>query len=161
MRQVILGLAAGAILVAAAGPAPAQTDKSAAGASQIAAGMKNAQDAYNRKDAAALAAFFTQDALYVSPFGILRGRAAIRKHFATEFKAGFHDLRIHLDSDRIRGNTAWAVGDWSARGPGKNGSERPFHGYLSEVYVRVGHAWKVEVDTALGAEPNPPPQTGH
>lgn len=161
MRQAILGLAAGAILVAAAGPAPAQTSKSAAGASQIAAIVKNAQDAYNRKDAAALAASFTQDALYIYPFGILRGRAAIRKHFETEFKEGLHDLRIHLDSDRIRGNTAWVVGEWSARLRGQNGSERPVHGYLSDVYVRVGHAWKVEVDTVVAGEPNRPPQTGH
>lgn len=123
--------------------------------------MKNAQDAYNRKDAAALAAFFTQDALYINPFGILRGRAAIREHCETEFKKGIHDLRIHLDSERIRGNTAWTVGEWSARLHGKNGSERPLHGYVSDVYMRVGQAWKVEVDTVLGAAPNPPPQTGH
>ncbi|MGH7111363.1 MAG: YybH family protein [Stellaceae bacterium] len=161
MRQTILGLAAGAILVAAAGPAPAQTSKSPAGVSSIAAAMKNAQDAYNRKDAAALAAFFTEDALYISPFGILRGRTAIRKRYEAEFKAGWHDLRVHLDSDRIRGNTAWAVGEWSARGPGKNGPETPVHGYLSDVDVRVGHAWKVQVDTVVGAEPNPPPPASH
>ncbi|MGH7055175.1 MAG: YybH family protein, partial [Stellaceae bacterium] len=160
-RQTILGLAAGAILVAAAGPAPAQTNKSAAGASQIAANVKNTQDAYNRKDAAALAAFFTEDALYITPIGIVRGRAAIRKRYEAEFKAGWHDLRVHLDSDRIRGNTAWAVGEWSARGPTKHGPETPAHGYLSDVDVRVGHAWKTQVDTVVGAPRNQPPPASH
>lgn len=160
MRHAILSLAAGAMLVAAAGPAPAQTGKSAAGASPIAANMENFQNAYNRKDAAAATALYTNDALRVGPFGIIRGRAAIQKHLEADFKAGWHDLRLHLDSDRIRGNTAWAVGEWSARMHGKNGSETPAHGYWSTVYVRAGHAWKAQVNTFnIAPPPKQPPQT--
>lgn len=159
MRHAILSLVA-AMLVAAAGPAPAQTGKSASGASPFAATGKNFQDAYNRKDAAAAATLVTNDALWVNLFGIIRSRAAIRKHLEAEFKAGWHDLRLHLDSYRIRGNTAWAVGEWSARMHGKNGSETPVHGYSSTVYVRAGNAWKIEVNTVFRAmPPKQPPQT--
>ena len=44
-------------------------------------------EAYNKNDAAAVAALFTKDALLVEPDGLFSGRQAIEKRYADTFQA--------------------------------------------------------------------------
>ena len=55
-------------------------------------------DGYNHKDAAAMANFFSKQAIRVTPSGIFRGRDEIRQNFQTALDIGIHDYtvkRIH------------------------------------------------------------------
>jgi hypothetical protein len=45
---------------------------------------KNFEEAYNKHDAAAIAALFTDEAVLVSPHGTFTGRAAIEKKYEKE-----------------------------------------------------------------------------
>ena len=51
----------------------------------IALRMKE-DEAFNKNDAAALAALFTEDAVYVVPEGLFSGRQAIEKRYADVFQ---------------------------------------------------------------------------
>ena len=48
--------------------------------------VKKYDDALNKNDAAAVAALFTEDAVFVTPGGILSGREAIEKRYQDVFK---------------------------------------------------------------------------
>src|SRR4051812_48041639 len=50
--------------------------------------------AFNRQDAASLAALFSEDGVRVVPQGIVQGRDAIHKDLDKRFQSGFHDLSI-------------------------------------------------------------------
>src|SRR5205085_5686718 len=50
--------------------------------------------AFNRQDAAGLAALFSENGMRVTPQGIIQGRDAIRKDTDKRFQSRFHDLSI-------------------------------------------------------------------
>ena len=104
-------------------------------------------EAFNMKDAAALAALFTEDAVLVTPEGLFSGRQAIEKRYAGMFKRShLTDLFGVRDQLNAIGNELWAVGEWwsllqTEKGPVQVG------GYWSEIYVREGDAWKIRMST--------------
>ena len=63
-------------------------------------------EAFNKNDAAALAALFTEDAVYVVPEGLFSGRQAIEKRYAGMFKrshlSDFFGVRDQAKRDRQR-----------------------------------------------------------
>jgi len=71
--------------------------------------------AFNEKNAAALASFFTEDALLVAPEGLFSGRGAIEKRYADVFRrshlSDFFGMRNQLNAI---GNELCAVGEWWA-----------------------------------------------
>ncbi|HEY0790822.1 MAG TPA: nuclear transport factor 2 family protein [Chthoniobacterales bacterium] len=114
---------------------------------------KKFDEAMNMSDAAAAAAFFTEDAVLVTDAGPVYGREAIEKHYANLFET----LRVidHLTkadsySPRVLGtanNEACSNGKWSLTLQTKAGDPVPLKGYWSEVYLRAGDAWKVRMQT--------------
>jgi uncharacterized protein (TIGR02246 family) len=74
----------------------------------------------NNNDAAALAALFTEDAVFVTDSGPVHGRQAIEKQYAEWFKganASDHIGKRDPNSVRIIGpadNIAIACGEWSS-----------------------------------------------
>jgi uncharacterized protein (TIGR02246 family) len=87
---------------------------------------KNFDEAFNRNDAAAVAAFFTDDAVQVTPDGPIYGREAIENHFADLFKQ-IH-VSDHLNKDdhspHAIGPDMWRNGEWSFTLQGKSGAPR-------------------------------------
>jgi uncharacterized protein (TIGR02246 family) len=104
-------------------------------------------EALNRKDATALAALFTEDAVEVTPDGIFVGREAIRQRFADLFlrqqTGNYFGTREQLNAI---GDDLWAVGKWWALRQSQNGPKQ-IGGYWSNIYVHEGNAWKIRMST--------------
>ena len=71
-------------------------------------------EAFTNKDAAAVAALFTEDGVLVAPDGIFSGRQAIEKRYEDTFQRWpftlFNDLRdCHL---KAIDNAVWSFGEW-------------------------------------------------
>jgi uncharacterized protein (TIGR02246 family) len=108
-------------------------------------------EAVNQHDAAALAALYTEDAVFVTDGGPVHGRQAIEQWYAKVFEgwrpqnhAGtFDGNAVHPIG--TGGDAIWATGEWSETGQGPNGSPAPIRGYWSAVDVREGDGWKIRV----------------
>jgi ketosteroid isomerase-like protein len=96
-------------------------------------------EAFNKNDATAVAAFFTENAIVSSPLGIFSGRQAIEKYFTDVFQ------RFHL-TDHVNkisyvyafGGDLCAIGGWTV-----NSNSQPAGGYRVIVYTPVGDTWKI------------------
>jgi uncharacterized protein (TIGR02246 family) len=148
MRRGIIGTAA---LVLIAGLARAEPVDPAS--SPFAAAGKQYIEAFNRKDAAAVAALFTDDAVRVNAQGIIRGREAIQKAVETGLNAGAHDLNLRYHVANVDGNTGWSVAEFDYRIRGKDGAVSPARGFATTVWVRDGGAWKIKGQGLVNAPP--------
>jgi len=117
-------------------------------------------DALNKNDAAAAAACFTQDAVFVTDRGPVNGREAIEKWYADFFKKVLwsdHVLTIDQDSPHVigtAGNEIWATGGWSLTFKFKSEKFGPKQtkGYWS--VIRMGDDWKIRMLTSNSAPAN-------
>ena len=118
---------------------------------KILALVKAYTEGTNNNDAAAIAALFTRDAVFVTPEGPITGRQAIQK-WHTDLYQWWHpkdritklDGPVHLIG--TAGNELWATVEWSETGQGKNGEPLPIKGYKLLVFVREGDDWKIRLD---------------
>ena len=105
------------------------------------------EDAYKEKDATALAALFTEDAVCVTPEGLISGRQAIEKAYSDELQRCPETSHIYqADQLNAIGNEAWSVGKWWLTLLGENGPVF-VRGYWSALFVREGVGWKVRMMT--------------
>jgi ketosteroid isomerase-like protein len=123
-------------------------------------GRKN-DEAFDRNDEAAEAALFTDDAIFVTPRGLVYGRQAIEKWHADIFQKWHHSNHLTKGDQTsppvvsTSGNEAWWVGEWSNTLQTQNG-RMDVKGYWSAVYVREGDAWKVRM-LSYNVNTTPPP----
>jgi uncharacterized protein (TIGR02246 family) len=109
-------------------------------------------DAINKNDAAAAAACFTQDAVYVTDRGPVNGREAIEKWYADLFKRvqfTYYVITIDQDSPQVistTDNEIWAAGGWSSTIKGEKFGPRQITGYWS--VIRLGDDWKIRMLTS-------------
>jgi uncharacterized protein (TIGR02246 family) len=122
---------------------------------EVTASMKGYFEARDRNDAAAVAAYYTRDAVVLTPNGPLIGREAIQKWYADLFQyVGAHPKKLtyKLDGNAYHligtaGNELWCTGEWSDTGQGKNGEPQPgSRGYDADIFVREGDGWKLRVN---------------
>ncbi|MBV9997874.1 MAG: SgcJ/EcaC family oxidoreductase [Verrucomicrobia bacterium] len=109
---------------------------------------KKYNEAINNHDAAAIAALFTEDAIFVTDTtGPLYGRQAIEKFYTDTFKGWQpknHTSTTDPHSARMLGpDTLTRAGVWSETGKGKNGEDVAIKGYWSEIDTRQGDTWKL------------------
>ena len=97
---------------------------------------------YNKHDATAYAAFFTEDAIQVTPDGMIYGRQAIEKRHADIFQQ-WHPINYVVKVDQVNaiGSEAWKIGEWSCTLQTPNGPY-PIKGYFASIFVRVAGVWK-------------------
>ncbi len=94
--------------------------------------------AMNKNDAAAAPALFTEDAIYLTHRGPIKGREAVEKMYADLFqKMHFSDHVITVDQDSPRvigtdGKTLWATGGWSSTIQVENSYPVQIKGYWSD-----------------------------
>jgi ketosteroid isomerase-like protein len=152
MRTDLLGALVGLVIGFALPICAQQKDLADPQTTQkIFASFKTFDEAINNHDAAALAAFYARDAIIVAPEGPIIGRQAIQKWYADVLqrlrpnnRAGKVDGNAaHLIGET--GNEAWATGEWSETGQGKNSEPIPIKGYWFSIYVREGDDWKIRV----------------
>jgi hypothetical protein len=89
-------------------------------AQQLEALAKKLDQAINNNDAAAAAALFTEDGVFVTPQGPIYGREAIEKYYADGFKRIHYSNFINKNDQNsphvigTAGNEVWSNGEWGA-----------------------------------------------
>jgi uncharacterized protein (TIGR02246 family) len=121
-------------------------------------------EAENSNDAAAVAALYTEDAVWVTPQGPIVGREAIEKQYAEYFKFGRHSnhtTTLDPASYQITGTTDTIAlsGGWSVTVE-VQGKPQEFKGRWLAIYTRGSDGWKIwksafNVDPAPAATPSP------
>jgi uncharacterized protein (TIGR02246 family) len=123
---------------------------------EVIASFKGYYEARDHNDAAVVAAYYTRDAVVVTPFGPVIGREAIQKWYADLYQYGGRhpkNLIYKLDGNAYHfiggtaGNALWCTGEWSDTGQGQNGEPHPpIRGYDADILVREGDGWKIRVN---------------
>ena len=116
---------------------------------------KEFDDAFLKGDAAAMAAYYTEDAVLVSDSGPVYGRQAIEKYYAEQFReVRFvrHDTTGDPTSVRRIGtdeNVIWEDGQWSGTLflQGEDCGPHQVRGYFTSINIREGNTWRVRMST--------------
>jgi hypothetical protein len=107
---------------------------------QIEAVLMKHDEAYNKNDAAAIAALFTLNAVQVFGWdtggGAVSGQQAIEKRYAVEFASTPSNMvsklvRAYAIGDNVCAITEWSVMQWK--------------GYAVTIYVRKLDEWKIRM----------------
>ena len=118
---------------------------------KILAIVKALDEGVNNNDAAAIAALFTGDAVFVTDRGPITGRQAIQKWYADVLQGWHpknHITKVDGNAPHLigtAGNDLWATGEWSETGQVKTGETYPVSGYWLAIYVREGDDWKFRI----------------
>ncbi len=117
-------------------------------------------EAVNSNDAAAVAAIYTEDGVFVTDAGPIYGRQAIEKWHADAFqqwRRKNHISKADQYSPHIidtAGNEIWSNGEWSETLQPEGGDGIQIKGYWSAVCVREGDTLK---DRMVTWNITPPP----
>jgi uncharacterized protein (TIGR02246 family) len=109
-------------------------------------------EAENNNDAAASAALFTEDAVFMSNTGPVYGRQAIERWYTDDFQEWHHSNHIQKsdpNSLRIIGtaDNVASHGEWSLTIQGKTGNPIQLNGHYSAINTREGNDWKIRMLT--------------
>ena len=131
-------------------PASSQQDEPSAGGELFEKVQSEFAEAYNRKDIAAMAAFFSENGVRITPAGIFRGRDAIGRDLQrVVIDLGLHDYSVRRTVSRLEGDMVFNAGEWQA----KLRDGQPFRGYYSALLVREGARVKILEETVNVAAP--------
>jgi ketosteroid isomerase-like protein len=138
------------MLLGAANTASTQQNEPAAGGELFEKMQSEFAAAYNRKDVAAMAAFFSENGVRITPAGVFRGRDAIGRELQrVVIDLGLHDYSVRRIVSRLEGNMVFNAGEWQA----KLGDGQQFRGYYSALLVREGDGVKIFEETVNVAAP--------
>jgi ketosteroid isomerase-like protein len=139
-----------AIGVVTVTPAPSQPSEPSAGGELFEKMQSEFEAAYNRKDVAAMAGFFSENGVRIIPSGIFRGRDAIGRELKrVVIDLGIHDYSVRRTVSRAEGDMVFNAGEWQA----KLGDGQQLHGYYSALLVREGDGVKIFEETVNLAAP--------
>lgn len=140
--SVLFALIGVAALAACAPKAP-QHDAAADG-DAVESAAASWEKAYNDKDAAAVAALYTEDAQLLPPGpAVVNGRAAIQEFWAADIVASNMSFAITADASGFGGDWAWRSGSFS--GTGADGATLAT-GKFIEVWRRTPDGWQLHRD---------------
>jgi uncharacterized protein (TIGR02246 family) len=127
LRVAILMLCVGLLMPAAAGAASLED--------QVKAAYANWDAAFNKGDAKAVAAFYTDDATFLPPsHDIVKGPAGVDKFFSGLFANGVTGHKLELIEVHGNDEMAVAAAKWSAKGKDANGAETSFGGIATHLF---------------------------
>jgi ketosteroid isomerase-like protein len=81
------------------------------------------------------------------PGPALSGRQAIENCYRALFAKGWSGHVFKFDQVHMTDDTTWAVGSWSANGPGPNEAVQQYHRNWGSAYGKEGTAWKIQMLT--------------
>jgi ketosteroid isomerase-like protein len=117
------------------------------------ANIKAYDVAVNNNDPAAIAALYTDDAVFVSDRGPVYGREAIKKWYADVFQR-WHPKDHIGKADQYSahaigtaGHEIWSNGEWSETGQGETGEAIQIKGYWSAIDILEGDDLKIRMMT--------------
>jgi uncharacterized protein (TIGR02246 family) len=100
--------------------------------------------AYNKGDPVAVAAFYTEDGVFETPVGTYQGRQAVEERYAKYEFGIWHDNSLIDTVDQVVavGDDVRAIGRFSVI-EHEAGNTITFQGHFSWLLVREGESWKV------------------
>jgi ketosteroid isomerase-like protein len=138
------------IWLGAVTPASPQQSEPGAGGELFEKMQADFAQAYNRKDIAAMANFFSENGVRITPAGIFHGREAIGRELKrVVVDLGLHDYSVKRTVSRLQGNMVFNAGEWKAT----LGDGQQFSGYYSALLVREGDGVKIFEETVNVATP--------
>jgi ketosteroid isomerase-like protein len=107
---------------------------------QIEASDAKFDEAFNKHDAAAIAALYMEDAVLLTPHEVFSGREAIEKYFKSVLEgSSYSDHISKLDQVHTAlGIYPWAVGSWTVKSSSHN-----YTGFRFVVYLPTGDECKI------------------
>ena len=136
--SAIVGLIAFAISM------PSHAHEQAEAEKAVAAVVAAYIEKYNSKDAAGVAALYTEDGILVPPGPMITGRANIEKAWQASFDAGRTGIRYDIKQIKPEGNVVLVVGQFTVKMP-EGGSLQDRSGNFVNVYQWDGSALKFRV----------------
>ena len=142
-----LALAASAFLLSAA-PSPAQQQQQDQRApAEIAEAHRRLEQAFNRGDAAAVAALYTEDATLLPPGAdILSGRRAAQARWQAAYDTGARNLSLDPVSVETWGDAAREIGRFTLEAPGQDGRTARVEGKNVVVWKNTADGWRLDTD---------------
>jgi len=135
-------LAAMALLLAAA-PALAQQAPA-----EIAEAARRFEQAFNRGDAAAVAALYTQDAALLPPGAEMAiGRQAVQTFWQGAYEAGARNLSLRpLGFEAYSDAAGREIGRFALDAPGQGGGTARVEGKYVLIWKKTAEGWRVDTD---------------
>jgi ketosteroid isomerase-like protein len=141
---------AAVMLFAVVTPASTQPVEPSAGGEIFEKMQSEFAEAYNRKDIAAMAGFFSEDGVRITRAGVFRGRDAVGRELQrVVIDLGLHDYSVRRTISRLEGNMVFNAGEWQA----KLGDGQQYRGYYSALLIREGDGVKIFEETVNVAVP--------
>jgi len=98
------------VVLSAATPAFSQQSEAGAGGELFEKVQSDFAEAYNRKDVPAMAAFFSENGVRITPAGVFRGREAIGHELRrVVVDLGLHDYSVQRTVSRLEGNMVFSM----------------------------------------------------
>jgi uncharacterized protein (TIGR02246 family) len=116
-------------------------------AEQVRALAAKYDEAFNKNDAAAVAALYTEDAVFETPSGAFHGGDAIEEENAKHYFEQDHSKNLVTVVDEVIavGNEVRVTGTWS--NTFEEGSTIHANGTYSWVLIHEGDSWKIRKST--------------
>jgi ketosteroid isomerase-like protein len=117
-------------------------------------------EAFNKNDASAIAALFTEDGIPVASDGMFSGRQDIKKGMQdTSQRSPITDFNSRRERRHLNAidNAVWSAGQWASNLQRQTGPVFVW-GFWSAIYIREGDAWKIRMLT-LSEHPSPVAET--
>lgn len=156
---LVLGLAAMAAAVVSPGGEAFAQQTSAAGRQDVrqavGAFVTTYLDAYNKKDAAGVAALYAKEGILVPPGPMASGQQNIEKAWRAVFDSGRTGLRYDIQQVQAEGNIVWSVGQFTVKVPDESGALQERQGNFTNIYQWKGDGLKFRVHAFNFLPPRP------
>ena len=93
--------------------------------------------AFNKSDAGAVAALYSDDALFLPPsHDVIKGPVGVEKFLQGILEMGTKDHKFEMIEAREAGNIVYAAAKWSATGKDSEGKDQTWSGLAAHVFER-------------------------
>lgn len=104
---------------------------------QVKAAYAAWDDAFNKGDAKAIAAFYTDNATFLpATHDVVQGPGGVEKFFEGIFGMGVTGHKLELIEAQGEGNLVFGSAKWSANGKDANGADQPWGGVATHIFEK-------------------------